>query len=58
VGRYGVRLPALAAAGATDAPIDLPVEVIVPRLELARPAVNMPLLRQIAVKDERTGSRW
>ena len=26
-----------------------------PRLELAKPAVNMPLLRQIAAKDERTG---
>ena len=33
----------------------MPIEVIVPRLELAKPAVNMPLLRQVAVKDERTG---
>lgn len=58
VGRYTVRLPALGTGGGqggADKPVDLPLDVIVPRLELAKPAVNMPLLRQIAVKDERTG---
>lgn len=56
VGRYIVRLPALAGGGGgDDKPIDVPVEVIVPRLELARPAVNMALLRQVAAKDEKTG---
>lgn len=52
VGRYSVRLPALAG---DDKPVDVPVEVIVPRLELARPAVDMALLRQVAVKNEKTG---
>lgn len=52
VGRYSVRLPPLAG---DDNPVEVPVEVIVPRLELARPAVNMALLRQLAVKDEKTG---
>ena len=55
-----MRLPALGAggaggggAGAQDEPVDLPLEVIVPRLELARPAVNMALLRQVAAKDDK-----
>jgi uncharacterized membrane protein len=52
VGRYTVRLPGV---GTAPAPVDVPFEVIVPRLELAKPAVNMPLLRQLAVKDEKTG---
>jgi uncharacterized membrane protein len=54
-GRFSARLPALPASGNDAAPIDRPIEVIVPRLELAKPAVNMPFLRQIAAKDERTG---
>jgi uncharacterized membrane protein len=53
VGRYTVRLPAV--GGGDDQPVDVPVEVIVPRLELVRPAVNMALLRQVAAKDEKTG---
>lgn len=52
VGRYSVRLPAM---GSNESPVDIPLEIIVPRLELAKPAVNMPLLRQLAVKDEKTG---
>jgi uncharacterized membrane protein len=48
--------PAGAAGGAAeDAPLDLPIEVIVPRLELVKPAVDMALLRQVAARDERTG---
>jgi hypothetical protein len=53
VGRFTVRLPAL--GGGVDAPVDVPMETIVPRLELAKPAVNLPLLRQLAVRDETTG---
>src|SRR5205085_11740538 len=50
VGRFTVRLPALGTGGGqggAEKPVELPLEVIVPRLELAKPAVNMPLLRQI-----------
>ena len=54
VGRYTVRLPAV-GGGADEKPVDVPVEVIVPRLELVRPAVDMALLRQLAAKDEKTG---
>ncbi len=52
-GRFSVHLAAL--GNGVDAPIDLPIQVIVPRLELDKPAVNMPLLKQIAAKDEKTG---
>lgn len=52
MGRYTVRLP---AGGGVETPVNLPLEVIVPRLELNNPAVNMPLLRQLAVRDEKTG---
>jgi hypothetical protein len=46
-GRFVVRLPAL--AGGVD-PIDLPVEVSVPKLELAEPAVDRVTLTRLATE--------
>ena len=46
-GRFVVKLPAI--AGGVD-PIDLPVSVTVPKLELAEPQVNRTALAQLATE--------
>jgi uncharacterized membrane protein len=45
VGRFTMRLPPVAGETAT---MDLPVEVVVPRLELAQPQVDRQLLTRLA----------
>ena len=53
IGAFVVKPPPAVGGDAAGA-LDLPMDVSVPKLEMARPEANLPILRQIAAPDPKT----